>query len=463
MAQNPDMLIETLKSIVGPRGWTDDPVRLEPHLTEWRDAVRGRTLLMVLPSSTAEVAAIVKACAAAETAIVPQGGNTGMCAGAVPDESGTQVLLNLSRHSRIRAIDSADRTISVDAGCVLEQVQRTAREAGLFFPLSLGAEGSCQIGGNLATNAGGINVLRYGTARSLVLGLEAVLPDGTIWDGIRTLHKDTAGYDIKQIFIGSEGTLGVITGAALRLFSPPQACTTAALSLRHADGAVQLLSELQSALPDRIQAYELISAPALRLTERFVPELSMPFDESGHWYVLMEAEVGSEDARLEAVLCSALERKIAHDVVIAKSQAESERLWRLRHSISAAEKHAGEARKHDISVPVGRIAAFLEQAETALLSRIPDASIVAFGHVGDGNLHYNVTVPDNDPAKGDLASRIVYELVAESGGSFSAEHGVGRLKREYLTRYRSATEVDLMRRIKNAIDPNGLMNPGKVL
>ncbi len=459
------MLLERLKDIVGPRGWTTDPHVLEPHLTEWRGVVHGATPIMVSPASVQEVANIVSACRAARVALVPQGGNTGLCAGAVPDASGEQVLLSLSRLNRIRSIDADDFSMTVDAGCILADVRKAAEDAGRLFALSLGAEGSCQIGGNLATNAGGINVIRYGTARSQVLGLEVVLADGRVWHGLRRLRKDTAGYDLKQLFIGSEGTLGIITGASLKLFPSPGDTQVALLGLDAAARAVELLSELRTGLGDSIQAFELIGDRPIRWVERHIPGVSLPFTERHRWYALIEAAAGDE---LQRHLLKALESGAVADAVVAKNASEAEALWRIRHSISEAEKPEGACLKHDVSVPIGAMADFLRRGEALLADLCPDARLVAFGHVGDGNLHYNVAQPAGDDADAFLAqteviSGAVYDLVRDLGGSISAEHGIGTLKKAWMHKYADPVEIDLMRTLKRALDPGNLLNPGKVI
>ena len=462
------MLIDELKSIVGAGGWSVDPEELVPHLTEWRDRFTGKTLIMVSPRTTEQVAAIIKACAAAGTAVIPQGGNTGLCGGAIPDMSGNQVLLSLSRLNEIRKIDVDDASIVVDAGCVLADIQQAAREAGCFFPLSLSAEGSCQIGGNLATNAGGINVLRYGTARQQVLGLEVVLADGTVWDGLRSLRKDTAGYDMKQLFIGSEGTLGVITAATLRLYPDPGATTTSLLALSAAGDAVGILALMREELGPRVQAFELMSDRCLRFVERHVPDATAPFGNDSPWCVLCDAAGDDADEKLEGVLVVAAEKGLVDDAIIAKNQTEANRLWRIRHSISEAQKSEGASLKHDISVPIGRIGEFLQRGDQLLDQLAPEARLVAFGHVGDGNLHYNISQPRgaDGPAFRESGERIttaIYDLVDELGGSFSAEHGVGVIKKDQLRRYRGGAELSLMRAMKSALDPDNTLNPGKVI
>lgn len=453
-------LLEQLKDIVGPKGWTTDPAELEARVNDWRGAVRGSTPIVISPASTEDVAAVVRACAAAKVAIVPQGGNTSLCAGAIPDESGEQVVLSLSRMNQIREVDAANFSMEVEAGCILENVQNEAKKVDRFFALSLGAEGSCQIGGNLSTNAGGINVVRYGTARAQVLGLEAVLADGSIVSGLRSLRKDTAGYDLKQLFIGSEGTLGVITAATLKLYPSPGEISTALIAIRSSGDAVKLLAILRAELSDTIEAFELVSEFVFGLVSRHIPELTLPFDEGAPWYVLMDATVDAE--HLENALTQAAEDGVLIDAIITKNSMEAEKFWRMRHSIAEAERAAGTALKHDIAVPVSRMEEFLTRGEQLLEDLAPGAQLMAFGHVGDGNLHYNVGVPPGF-TEGAVVSSAIYDLVAELGGSFSAEHGVGRVKRQFLSQYRSEAELNLMRMLKKALDPNNILNPGKVI
>jgi len=456
------MLIEELKAIVGPSGWQSDMDDLQPHLTDWHGKVTGSTPLMVSPANTDEVSRILRACSAAGIAIVPQGGNTGMCAAAVPDESGTQIILSLSRMNKIRDVDPDNFSMEVEAGCILAAIQDAAKDVGLYFPLSLGAEGSCQIGGNLSTNAGGVNVVRYGTARALVLGLEAVLADGTIVDSLRSLRKDTAGYDLKQLFIGSEGTLGIITAATLKLFPDPGETHTALVALQTSGDAVRLFADLRSRLADRIEAFELVSRRVFGLVEKHIANAKLPFDADYPWYVLLEIATGSEPELLENVLLSTAEAGLILDAVIAKNSTEAEEFWRLRHSIAEAERREGSSLKHDISVPISRMEEFLRRGDEMLAELAPDARLVAFGHVGDGNLHYNVLLPTGSE-EGAAVTAAIYSLVADMGGSFSAEHGVGRLKRDYLEQYRNAAEIALMRTLKKALDPHNILNPGKVI
>lgn len=462
------MLTDELKSIVGPGRWTTDPDTLQPHLNEWRDIWHGRTAIMVSPDDAGQVADVVGACRRAGVAVVPQGGNTGLCGGAIPDASGTQVLLSLSRMNRIRALSAEDYSITVESGCTLAAVQDAAKNAGRFFPLSLAAEGTCQIGGNLSTNAGGINVLRYGTARAQALGLEVVLADGRVWDGLRSLRKDTAGYDIKQLFIGSEGTLGIITAATLRLYPAVHNAHTAMLALRDPMQAVALLAALREGLADQIQAFELIPNRAVRFVRRHIPGIRFALDEGAPWFVLLEVAGHDVELRLEEQLAGALALNLISDAVVAKNDSEAVEMWRLRHVISEAQKKEGASLKHDVSVPVGHVGEFVMEAEQAVSQYLPGIRLVAFGHVGDGNIHFNLSQPKTMSADDflklrDPLGRLVYDEVCRFGGSISAEHGIGQAKRADLRRYRSEVELDLMRSMKAALDPGNLLNPGKVI
>jgi FAD/FMN-containing dehydrogenase len=460
-------LIDQLKSIVGPKGWTSDPEELVPHVIDWRGVYQGSTAIMVSPAATGEVSAVVRACHDAGTAIVPQGGNTGMCGGAVPDSGGEQVVLSLARMDRIRHVDAENFSIEVEAGCTLQSVRESARQASRFFPLSLSAEGTCQIGGNIATNAGGINVGRYGTARSLVLGLEVVLADGTVLDTLRALRKDTAGYDVKQLFIGSEGTLGIITAAVLRLFPEPGPVTTALLALDTPGTAVGVLSALKTRLHDRVESFELFGQRVAAIVERHIPDVSLPFADLHPWYVLVDAAIGDDGELLNEALMAEVEAGRIRDVVVAKNETEAGRLWRLRHSVAEAERKEGKALKHDVSVPLSRMDEFLRRGDTLLAALRPDLQLVAFGHVGDGNLHYNVVLPRDLPedewlAEGERITLALYDLVSELGGSFSAEHGVGQAKKRFLPRYRGGAEFELMKLLKKGLDPAKILNPGKI-
>ncbi len=471
MANPGATLLERLAGIVGRANVLTTSPELEPFLVDWRGRYRGKARAVVRPGSTAEVAAIVRACAEAGTPMVPQGGNTGLCGGAVPHSSGDEVLLSLTRMNRVRALDAANATITVEAGMPLAAVHAAAAAAGLLFPLSLASEGSCTIGGNLSTNAGGTAVLRYGNTRELTLGLEAVLADGSVFDSLRGLRKDNTGYDLKQLFIGAEGTLGVVTAAVLKLFPPPRTQVTALVAVPSVADAVALLGRLKLALSDRLTGFELMSAFSLTLSRRHT--LGAPDMLAGHpWYALVQADDSAGDAPLpelvEATLASAVEAGIAADAVVAQSGEQAKRLWSLRENISEAQRREGPNIKHDISLPVSAIPSFMNECGDALLREFPGARLVVFGHLGDGNLHYNLSGPvgvDADRFMDGAAhvNRIVHDLVALYGGSFSAEHGVGQLKRDDLVRYKSPVELALMRAVKAAFDPRGIMNPGKVL
>ena len=460
------MIVDTLKSIVGPKGWIDDADDMLPYVTEWRDRYEGKALMVVAPEDTQSVSAVVAACAAESVAIVPQGGNTGLCGGAIPDDSGTQVILSLRRMNKIRSLSNDGYSIVVDAGCTLSQVQEAARASDRFFPLSLAAEGSCQIGGNLSTNAGGINVLRYGTARAQVFGLEVVLPDGRVIDGLRALRKDTAGYDLKQFFIGAEGTLGVITAACLQLQPAPGVVTTFMMALDSPAISVRLLTNLRESLGNSLLAFELIPDRAIQFVTRHIPDTRHPFEDASEWYVLSTCD--APEPEIEQALMEAIDSGLANTAMIAKNNAEAEALWKIRHSISEAQKPEGTSLKHDVSVPVHSVGEFIEEASDALMAKFPKVRIVAFGHVGDGNVHFNVSQPEDSSAdeflqKQEAIANIVFEIVEKFAGSFSAEHGIGKSRRDYLRQYRSAAELDTMRAIKAALDPLGIMNPGKVL
>tara|TARA_Y100000389_G_C17468116_1_gene527629 strand:- start:161 stop:1531 length:1371 start_codon:yes stop_codon:yes gene_type:complete len=456
------MFLEDLKKIVGPSGLSIDEIELEPLLLDWRGVIRGVALAAVFPKNTQQVSEIIKLCKKTHISIVPQGGNTGMCAAATPNNTGKQIILSLSRMNKIKNIDLANFSMVVESGCILENIQQAASEVGLHFPLSLGAEGSCQIGGNLATNAGGINVLRYGTARAQVLGLEAVLADGTVVSNLRSVKKDTAGYDLKQLFIGSEGTLGIITAATLRLYPKPGDLTTAMVTLKTANDAVNLLAKLRNTLGNKIEAFELISNHTLSLLEKHIADTKIPFSEKTNWYVLMDVAIGEGRAHLDNALMEAFDEKLINDVIVSKNISEARKLWKMRHSIAEAERAEGKSLKHDISIPSSRMQEFLNKGDDFLSKIEPNAKLIVFGHVGDENLHYNVTVPSGSEKNEEITIGI-YDIVSNLGGSFSAEHGIGQLKKQYLAKYRSAEEINLMKTLKFALDPNNILNPGKVI
>jgi FAD/FMN-containing dehydrogenase len=467
----PAPLVEQLRAIVGDRGLVTDPADLEPHTVDWRGQFRGRAAVLVRPATTDEMAKVVALLSEAGVGIVPQAGNTSLCGGSVPDASGTQVVLNVSRMNRVRAIDLDNDTITVEAGCILADLQRVAAENGRFFPLSLAAEGSCEVGGNISTNAGGTQVLRYGNMREQVLGLEVVLPDGRVWDGLRGLRKDNTGYDLKHLFIGAEGTLGIVTAAVLKLYPAPRAVATALVALADPPAAVALLRRLRAACGERLTGFELIGRVCLDLAFRHIPGSRDPFGEPHPWYALVElfdsAEGGGVAELLEGALGEAFEAGIAQDAVVAASEAQRAELWALRENVSDAQKIEGVSVKHDVSVPVSRIAQLIEEGDRALQAAFPGVRTVPFGHLGDGNLHYNAFPPPGDTrdflAWSGEVNRIVYDIVQRLGGSISAEHGIGALKIDELPHYKSALELELMRAIRKTLDPRGIMNPGKVL
>jgi len=467
----PDIL-DRLRAVVGPRGFVADPAEMAPYLTEWRDLWHGVSPLVLRPASTAEVAEIVRLCAESGTGIVPQGGNTSLCGGSVPSERGDEVVLSLSRMRAVRDLDLRNDTITVEAGCVLQDVQQAAADAGRLFPMRIAAEGSCQIGGNLSTNAGGTAVLRYGNMRDLVLGLEAVLPDGRVWNGLRGLRKDNTGYDLKQLFIGAEGSLGIVTAAVLKLFPQPAAVETAFVAVTDVEAAISLLGTAKSLSGSQVTAFELVPRLGLEMVLRHIPDTHDPLADRHDWYALIELSAGRDDGALrdtmEAILAAGYEAGQVLDATIAASQAQAQALWKLREGLSEAQKHAGGSIKHDISVPVSRMAAFIAEAAAAVTAQVPGTRIVAFGHIGDGNVHFNPSQPPDMDKQAFLdrweeVSDLVHRITAAHGGSISAEHGVGRLKRDEILRYKDPVEIDLMRRIKRALDPQNIMNPGKVI
>jgi FAD/FMN-containing dehydrogenase len=467
----PAGLADALRAIVGERGIVADPADHEPFVADWRGQYRGRAACVVKPGSTAEVAKDVTLLAGAGVGIVPQGGNTSLCGASVPDESGAQVVVNLSRMSAVRAIDLENNTITVEAGCILAGLQRVAEENGRFFPLSLAAEGSCEVGGNISTNAGGTQVLRYGNMREQVLGLEVVLPDGRVWDGLRGLRKDNTGYDLKHLFIGAEGTLGIVTAAVLKLYPKPGAIATALVAVPDPAAAVALLGRLRAACGERVTGFEIISRPCFDLVFKNIPNAADPLQQTHPWYVLAElfdsVDGGGLASMLEEALGEAVENGLVLDAVLAASVAQREALWSLRENISEAQRIEGFSVKHDVSVPVSRVPQLIEEGNRALEAAFPGIGIVAFGHLGDGNIHWNAFPPRG--AKVDFVpwsaevNAVAYGVVHRLGGSISAEHGIGVLKRDELPHYKPALELELMRAIKRTLDPRGVMNPGKVL
>jgi FAD/FMN-containing dehydrogenase len=428
--------------------------------------------LVLRPDSTAQVAEILKACNEARVGVVPIGGNTSYCGGATPSEDGSQIALSMARMRRVRAVDPHNYTMIAEAGCVLADVQAAAAAADRLFPLSLGSEGSCQLGGNLSTNAGGTAVLRYGMMRDLVLGLEVVLPDGRVLDALKSLRKDNTGYDLRDLFIGAEGTLGIITAAAIKLFSRPATIVTAFAAVPSPQAAVALLSRLRAASGDLVSTFELIPRIGIDLVTQHIPQTSDPFEERCEWYVLIEIGGGRHASGLrdamESELAAALEANEIVNAVFAQSDAQRDALWRLRETIPEAQRLDGASIKHDVSVTTSELPRFIVEGSQAILELAPRGRIVAYGHLGDGNLHFNVSQPHDQAPEEFLAlapriQRAVHDLVARYGGSFSAEHGIGRFKRDELARYKDPVALEVMRSIKQSLDPNGIMNPGKVL
>ena len=465
-------LRERLAGIVGAGGLLTEPADMAPYLVDERERYRGAAPAVVRPSTVEQVASVVALCAAEKIPIVPQGGNTGLCGAATPDGSGRELVLSLTRLNRVREVDPLNYTITVEAGVILADVQKAAAEVDRLFPLSLGGEGTARIGGNLSTNAGGTGVLRYGNARDLALGLEVVLPDGRIWDGLSALRKDNTGYDLKHLFIGAEGTLGIITAAVLKLFPRPRALETALVAIDDPAAAVELLARARAATGDRVTAFELILRLPFELVLAEIAGTRDPFDEPHPCYVLFELSSGAarDDVRglMESVLAEAMEDGLVRDAVIAESGAQAADFWKIRETLPEAQKLDGASVKHDISVPVSRIPAFMAEAAAEAEAAVDGVRVCAFGHVGDGNLHYNMSQPVGVDAaaflerEGEL-NAIVHDTAARHGGSISAEHGIGQLKREALIHYKPDVAIDLMRRIKQALDPDNLMNPGKVL
>jgi FAD/FMN-containing dehydrogenase len=466
-----ERVLARVKGAVGPAGWIADPHDVEPYLTEARRLYRGATCLVVRPASTAEVAHVVKICAEAGLAITPQGGNTGLVGGGVPPADRDNIVLALGRMNRIRAVDPVNFTMTVEAGCILADLHAAAAAVDRLFPLSLGAEGSCQIGGNLSTNAGGIAVLRYGNTRELTLGIEVVLPDGRIWDGLRGLRKDNTGYDLKQLFIGGEGTLGIITAATIKLFPRPHEGETALLGLARIEDAMGLFAHARAASADQLTAFELIPRTGLDLALNCIPGTIDPLAASHPWYVLLEMSSSQTESGIRALLERLLEEALDHgliaDGVIAANGTQRKQLWHIREAIVEAQLYSGSI-KHDVAVPVSSVAEFVTRASAAVSERLPGIRPVAFGHVGDGNIHFNLTQPEGMGKDAYLArwqefNDIVHGIVRDLSGSISAEHGVGIMKCDEITHYKPAVEIELMRRIKQALDPQSIMNPGKVV
>ena len=471
----PAQALSGLEQILGAGGLLSGEAPaadLEPYLTDHRRLYHGRALAIALPRTVAQVTGLLDFCNRHRLGVVPQGGNTGYCGGATPDESGRQIVVSLSRLNRIRGIDPLNDSIVAEAGCVLGQVQRAAAEAQRLFPLSLGSEGTCQLGGNLSTNAGGVHVLRYGMMRDLVLGLEVALADGRLLSSLGTLRKDNTGYDVKSLFLGAEGTLGIITAASLKLFPKLQSFATAFVAVPGPAAAVALLARLRGSSGDSVSSFELIPRIAVELTSRHIPGVRDPLDAPHPWYVLCELTSARPadplGELLERSLGDALEEKLVLDAALARNERDRTAFWKLRETIPEAQRRDGGSLKHDISVPVASIPGFIERGSRWIADNVPDGRLIAYGHVGDGNLHFNLNqAPGTDRAaflaREEPVKRAIHDLVRDFGGSFSAEHGIGRLKVGELERYASPIELDLMRAIKRALDPNGILNPGKVL
>ncbi len=464
--------VERIRRAIDPAACLTTPEEVEPFLVDFRTLYRGTTPLVVCPGSTADVAVVLAICDELGVGVVPHGGNTGYCGGATPSERGDEIVLSLKRMNRVREVDADNFSMTVEAGCLLADAQQAAEGAERYFPLSLGSEGSCQVGGNLSTNAGGLNAIRYGVARDLVLGIEAVLAGGRIIDGLTSLRKDNTGYDLRHLLIGAEGTLGVITAASLKLFPRPRTVETAYAAVPDPAAAVQLLGQLRTATGDAVTSFELLPRIAVEFAVRRIPGVTDPLQRPYEWYVLCEIAVPRDDptlrGTLEATLGKAMAEGLLHDAVLAESLAQREALWRLRESVPEAQRAEGASIKHDVSVPVAALPAFMLQASAAVLAIAPTGRLVTYGHIGDGNLHFNVS----EPLGGDRATFMahehaiqaaVYELVHRFRGSISAEHGIGRLKRADLARYKGHVDLELMRAIKRALDPKGIMNPGKLL
>ena len=461
--------LERLKAILGADGFSEDPQQIAPHLEEWRGRYHGHCALLIRPKCTEELAAVLSLCDQTKTAVVPQGGNTGLVGGQIPFHG--EILLSLARMNAIRQIDSQTMSVTVEAGTILAEVQQAAAAVGCYFPLSLASEGSCTIGGNLSTNAGGVNVLRYGNAREQVLGIEAVLANGTVLNMLRSLRKDNTGYDLKHLFIGAEGTLGIITAAVLKLYPKPEQHVTALCAVPGPAAAVHLLHRLNAATGGLITAFEIMPRIGLEFVLRHMQGVRDPLTSPHGWYVLVEAQSGAQiplRESIETALVSASQEKLVEDAVFADSEAQRLALWRLREDMSEAQKYEGGSIKHDVSVPLSRIPDFLELAEERVRALVPGIRPVPFGHIGDGNLHFNLSVPVGADSAAFLArweeiSRIVHDIVADFGGSISAEHGLGVMKVLEITRYKSSAELGTMALLKRALDPNNILNPGKVL
>ena len=467
----PEPLRQQLRELLGADAVLTAPADTLPFEIDHRKLYRGHALAVLLPRSTEQVAALVRWCAESRIGVVPQGGNTSYCGGAAPDESGRQVVVSMRRLNRIRQVDAANFSMTVESGCVLARVQEAADAADRFFPLSLGSQGSCQIGGNLSTNAGGLNVVRYGMTRDLVLGIEAVLPDGSVLPALKSLRKDNTGYDLKSLLIGAEGTLGIITAATLKLWPRMRSSATALLAIEEPAAALSLLGTLRAGAGEFLSSFELMPRIGIELACRYVEGARDPFDRPYPWYLLCELTAGDAqdlDALLQRSLTHAFEQSWLLDAVLASSERARADFWFLRENIPEAQRRAGPSLKHDISVPVAALAEFIREASAWVRAQVPEGVLVCYGHAGDGNLHFNINqIGDQDSAaflgREAQIKRAIHDLVARYHGSFSAEHGIGRLKREELQRYGAPAALAAMRAIKQALDPLNIMNPGKLL
>ena len=468
----PEILnLQKLKKTLGPKGWIEDKEIIEPYLVEERGLFKGKSSLLLKPQNTEEVSKILKLCNEHNIKVVPQGGRTGLCGGTIPSENGKEIMLSLERMNNIKELNEENFTITVEAGCILNNIQNIADEKNFLFPLSLASEGSCTIGGNISTNAGGINVLRYGMARDLVLGIEVVLANGEIWNNLISLRKDNRGYDLKQLFIGSEGTLGIITSAVLKLFPAPRNIETALFAIPNPDAAIELLGLARSASADLLNAYELVSRVGMEMVIKHIPGAKEPIKEKYKWYILIEFSSSSKNnlrQQIEDLFELALNKNIVLDGVIAESTQQRKELWTLRDGLNEAQKPEGGSIKHDISVPINNVSKFIYSASKCVEEFIPNSRVVAFGHIGDGNIHFNISQPLKQDKKEFLnkwtdVNKLVFDIVKNLDGSFSAEHGIGKLKREELQNYNPTIEINLMKSIKSSFDPNNILNPGKVL
>ncbi len=464
-------VIEAIKEVVGEKGVITNEADMKGFLIEWRDKYKGKSRAVILPKTTEEVSKVVKLCADTKTPIVPQGGNTSLVGGSIPFEAGEEIIISLKRMNNVRHEDTKGGTLTVEAGCILADLQNKAEELGYMFPLRIGSEGSCQIGGNISTNAGGVQVLHYGNTREQILGLEVVLPDGQIWDGLTNLRKNNTGYDLKHLFIGGEGTLGIVTAAVVKMYPRPKYQQLAMIAVPDPDAAVELLGLAREMSGDQVTAMEIIPRIAIDLVVKHVDGFSDPMPDRYNWQVLVELSSSASDnlhELMQEILERGFEDEIILDAIVPASDSQQQKLWALREEISGAQKPEGGSIKHDISVPVADIPEFIRRADAALQDVIPDFRPVTFGHIGDGNLHYNPLQPEGaDKAeylsKWESVNRVVHDIVHDMNGSISAEHGIGRMKKNEMARYKSSAELDLMRKIKSVIDPSNIMNPGKLL